>query len=269
MPAAVDVSSTIMARVVFLVVAAFKVWMFIDAVRRKADSHWFWLIPFVPFGAVAYFFMVKIRDRDMQMLGRRMLEGFKRPPSAEELADSFKRTPSHANRIALAQGLFDAEHYDEAQAHFEQVLERDEDDCAGLYGYGLCRLEQGDNSEAIKTLTRLMEQQRNYRDWAAWPELAEALWRSGEKEACLELLSDLVRTAPRLPHQLLQARYLRRAGREAEAATLLREALDEDRHSPRHVRKQNRPWARKARKLLSELPALRQRRRAAARHSTI
>jgi hypothetical protein len=37
-----------MARLLMLVVAAFKAWMFIDAVRRKVDTKWFYIIVFVP-----------------------------------------------------------------------------------------------------------------------------------------------------------------------------------------------------------------------------
>ena len=70
-----------------------------------------------------------------------------------------------------------------------------------------------------------------------------------------EALEKLVRKSPRLVHIVLQARYLRRDGRTAEARQLLREGLEDHKQSPGHVRRLNRPWASAAKRLLKETPA--------------
>ena len=41
-----------------------KIWMLVDAIRRGAESYWYFIIIFAPFGECIYFFMVKIRDFD-------------------------------------------------------------------------------------------------------------------------------------------------------------------------------------------------------------
>ncbi len=41
-----------MARFIAIVWFAFKAWMFYDAVRRNAEERWFWMITFIPGGAV-------------------------------------------------------------------------------------------------------------------------------------------------------------------------------------------------------------------------
>ncbi|MBI4705610.1 MAG: tetratricopeptide repeat protein [Deltaproteobacteria bacterium] len=244
-----------MPRLLALLSVALKIWMFVDAVRRRADAHWFWVIALVPFGEVVYFFAVKIRDRDMQTLGRRLRASLKGRASLAELQRRAELTPSLANRVALGQGLFDARRYEEARRHFEHVLEQQPDDKDGLFGLGLCRLEQGDAAGAVGPLTRLIELHRGYRDYAAWPELATALWRTGDKDASLELVADLVRTAPWLVHCVVQARFLRDAGRRADAERVLRQALEDDRFAPGYVRRQNRSAAREARRMLQELGA--------------
>ena len=242
-----------MFRLVAIVVFAFKAWMFVDAVRRKVDTYWYWLIPFVPGGAVIYFFAVKLREPGIQMMGRRMLEQLKRPPSVEDLERRFERTPSLANRITLAQRLFDAGRHQDALDHFEKVLAERPDDKDGLYGLGLCRLELGDAAEAADALTRLVDLQRSYREYAAFPDLAEALWQQGQREECLALLEDLVKTSPRLRHHVLRAHYLDKAGRSPEAQRVLRNAIDDERDQPSHIRRLNRPWMRRARQKLDEL----------------
>jgi hypothetical protein len=242
-----------MARLLAIVWFAFKAWMFYDAVRRKAEDRWYWMIPFVPGGAIYYFFAVKLRDPGVAMMKQRMLEGLKRPPSVEELEQQFERTPSIANRVMLGQGLHDAGRFDEALGHFEQVLEERAGDKDALYGVGLCKLELKDAAGAVPPLTELVEDHRTYRDYAAWPELAEALWYSDKKEECHELLSDLVRMAPRLKHYVHQAHYLRKGGRLDEAKKVLKNAMAEEKHQPRHIQRINRPWMREAGELLREM----------------
>jgi hypothetical protein len=242
-----------MARLILIVIGAFKAWMVVDAIKRHVDTKWFYIILFVPFGGVAYFFTYKLRDPGMVMLKTRLLESLERPPSVEELRRAFKRTASVENRIRLAQGLFDAGEIEEAKAHFETVLEGSPDEKAALHGVGVCGVELGDHAAAVEPLTALVETYPTYRDYEPWAELAEALWQTGEKEQAAELVSDLVRRSPRLRHIVLHARYLQRLGRKDEAGRILRDGLDDDRDSPKHVRRQNRPWAREAQRMLGHL----------------
>lgn len=242
-----------MVRLLGLVWGAFVVWMVIDAVRRDADSKWFWIIVLVPGGALIYFFSVKLREPGMRMMSRRLLEQLKSPPSVDELERRFERTPSIENRVLLGQALFDAGRLPEAQTHFEEVLEARPDEKEALYGLGVCRLEQDDPAGAMEPLSKLIALHRSYRDYAAWIELAEAHFKGGEREMCHELLADLVKTAPRLAHHVLRAQYLFQDGRKREAEELLRAALDDERDQPKHIRRQNRPWMRRARQLLDEV----------------
>jgi hypothetical protein len=242
-----------MLRLLAPLLLAFKVWMFVDAVRRSAQSHWMWIILFVPFGDVAYFFLVKMREPGMRLVAQRMLEGFKRPPSVEELEERLQQTPSLGNRIALAQGLFDADRFEESKQLFAAILSHNPEDSAALYGIGMCELELGRPADAIDPLAHLIDQKRSYRDWAAWPPLAEAYHRTGARDACLELLADLTRAAPRLGHQVLRARYLTRYDGGHEAKTILETALRAYERAPRHQRKLERPFVREAHQLLNEI----------------
>lgn len=244
-----------MLRLLPFIAIPFKIWMFVDAVRRRADAYWLWCIVLMPFGELLYFVAVKLRDPDMQRVQRKLLASMKRPPTARELRHRFASCPSQQNRLALAQGLFDAGNPGEARTHFEAILTQKPDDMASLYGLGVCHLELGDPDAAIEPLEQVVTRQAGYRDYAAWPELAEALYRSGRTEACHALLEDLVRTTPRLPHSLLRADYLRRDERLAEAEAVLRAAIEDDEHAPRYVRRQNRRWMRQARGMLRGLAA--------------
>jgi hypothetical protein len=227
--------------------------MMIDAYRRRAESYWLWIILGVPGGSIVYFFMVKLRDRKMKVLGRRVLASLERPPSPDVLRRRYQGSPSFANRLALAQGLADAARYVESKTHFEALLEARTGDPDALYGLGICELELGNLQASVDALTELVDGAPSYREYAAWPELADALGRLGRADEGLELIRALVGHAPWLPHQLLLAAHLGRAGRRQEATELLERVLSEHDDSPRHFRRANRAWARQARRLLAEL----------------
>lgn len=52
---------TRMVRLLGLAVVLFNAWMLADAYRRKAETHWLWIIALVPGGALAYFIFVRSR----------------------------------------------------------------------------------------------------------------------------------------------------------------------------------------------------------------
>jgi len=232
---------------------AFKTWMFVDAVRRGADQRWYWIILLMPGGAFYYAYAIKLQDPQVEMAKQRLLDHLQQPPPVEELQRRYDETPSAENRIRLAQGLYDAGRYVEAHGHFEAVLDRRPDDKDALFGFGLCCLEVGEPEDAVTALEQLVERQPSYREFAAYRELARALWDSGEEGACLEALVELERLAPRLPHQVLRAQYLRRAGQPIEARDLLRRAIGEEKAQPSHIRRMHRGWMRRAKRMLGEL----------------
>lgn len=48
-------------RILPLLLLALKIWMVVDAVKRKSPLHWFLIIIFLPFGEFVYLFMVKLK----------------------------------------------------------------------------------------------------------------------------------------------------------------------------------------------------------------
>jgi hypothetical protein len=235
-----------------IIAIAFNVWMLVDAYRRRAETYWLWIILGVPGGSLAYLFLVKLRDRDVQALGRRLLASFERPPPPELLRERYEDSPSFANRLALAQGLADAGQHAESITHFEALLATRPDDADALYGRAVCELDLGDAAAAVLTLERLIDLVPSYREYAAWAELADALQRQGKSNESLEALRSLVSHTPRMPHQILLARQLVRMGKVAEATALLERALREHDRSPRYVRRNDRGWAREARRMIAE-----------------
>ena len=131
------------------------------------------------------------------------------------------------------------------------------DDRDAQYGRGVCALELDDLDAAGESLAKVVDDAPMYRDYAAWPELAEALYQQGKQDVALELLSTLVRRAPRLTHYMLLARFERRHGRSAQSETALVDGLRVHAELPWRRRLAEAGAAQAARRQLAELRQMR------------
>lgn len=242
-----------MIRIAAVLMIGMKIWMLVDAYRRQADTYWLWIIVGVPGGSLIYFFMVRMRDPDIQRIQGRVLSSLKRPPSVDTLERRYQDSASVMNRLALAQGLGDAGRWSEAKSHFEGVLEQRPDDSDALYGLGVSEIELGKPERAVDPLKKLIQVAPIYRDYIAYADLADALYQSGKADECVELLRNHVKSNARLPHVVLLARYLAKTGHRDEAKRELKKALDRHQDAPRHVKRDNRSSFREAKKILAEV----------------
>lgn len=231
----------------------FMLWMLVHAVRSRAEYYWF-LIIFMPFGEWAYFFAVRIREPDMSWL--RDVLSYRRPPQLRDLRYRFRESPSLANKLALAQGLHDGGHYDEAAGLFGELVAAAPDDSEASYGLGLCREELGDPEGAVCQYRSLIERHRSFRDYAVVVRLAEVLWKMERREEALQTLAALVETSPRTSHRVIHAHHLAEDGRVTEARSVVDDALLYYAHAPRYVKRRYWRWALSARHLRRELGKL-------------
>jgi hypothetical protein len=222
--------------ILYLLQAAFTIWMLVDAVKRRPILHWYVII-FLPFGPLVYFFAFKIHDREFDWL-RGLFRVAPRAPSLADLRARAKESPSVENRMRLANALHDAGAYAEAAEVFESVLGTQSDLPDALYGLGRCKMELGEPDAAVELLTRLVEKNRAYRDYAACLELAEALTRTGEDDEAIELLQGLLRSSPRPAHAVALAKRLLAVARVEDAQRVLRESLAD--HERNHAANQRR-----------------------------
>jgi hypothetical protein len=243
-----------MWRVLGFLALAFKAWMLYDAYKRKAEQYWLWIIVAVPGGALIYFFMVRIKAHDAKVLQKKVVRSLKGPTSVQELEYRYTESPSIANRVALGQGLYDAQRFDQAFEHFEAVLQSRPDEPDALYGAGASALALGRAALAVERLRRLIEVNPTYREFIGYQQLAEALDADGKLDEAVELLRKLAKSHPRIPHVVVLSDYLLKAGLRTEALGRLSEALRSHESSPPHTRKLYRQWADRARRIVAQAP---------------
>ncbi len=236
----------------YLAQLGFTIWMLVDAYRRGADQFWYWVILFVPVvGAWAYFFTNKLGDfaglRDLSFLQRMSR------PKLEELRYRAEQTPTLTNRLALAERLVELRDYEEAAPHLEAVLGQEPDLSQALFLLATCRAETGRLAEAVPPLERLIARDRTWSNYAAWHLLVRVHDELGNAEQSLATCREVARLAPTLRHQCLLAEHLADGGLTDEAGKLLERSLEDHRYAPGFVRRRNRAWASRARRLQRQL----------------
>ncbi len=224
---------------------AFTVWMLVDCYRRRADAFWYWVIILIPFGAWAYFFVVKIRD--FSVPGGWSL--FHHRPALDELRYRAEQTPTLASHLELAQRLIERHEHADAIPHLEAALKMEPDHAQVIYSLAVCLKEQGHPEQAIPLLEKIVARDRAWSNYSAWHLLIAAQALNGDNQTALQTCRELVRFAPTLQHRCLLAERLLAAGMTEEARQVLEQSLDAHRYAPGPVRRLNRRWASEARRL--------------------
>jgi hypothetical protein len=231
---------------------ALTIWMLVDAYRRHAEAFWFWIILLIqPFGAWAYFFVVKFGD----FKGAHAWPVFQRPASLAELRYQAEKVPTLASHLALANRLIEKNLHEEAMPHLEAALAREPEHCQVLHGLAVCEVELGHPEKALPYLERIVVRDPRWSDYAAQRLLVRARTEVGDGAGALAAARELVRLAPTLHHQCLLAECLVAEGFHDEARTSLQQSLETHRYAPSLSRRRNRSWARQARRLQKRIPA--------------
>lgn len=229
--------------------AAFTFWMLFDAWKRRAPLHWFFIIVVMPFGAVFYFVIVKLRD---------MRGGAARSPSGLESGlapNSMPAASDAASELERADALEAAERYAEAEPLYRAVLAQDNSNPRALVGLARCLTAQGNAKEALPHYERLLELDRTYANYGAALEFADALWAAEQRSDTIELLEHLAAMTGRLNHRLAYAHYLAEFGRTQRAIEELERALDEVAAKGAPPTERERYWVERGQQMLETLSA--------------
>jgi hypothetical protein len=240
-------------RALYLLQAAFTVWMLVDAFRR-GEGYWPWVILFVPvLGPWGYFFAVLLP----RWTGGRgwALPAFRRRPPLDELRYRTEQSPTLANHLDLAERLIERGEHAGAVPHLDEVLAREPDHCRALFLLAKCHAAQGQLDKALPSVEKIISRERYWSNYAAWYALVEWRGEAGDARGAADACRELARLSPTLRHQCLLAERLRDAGQPDEARRVLDVALRDHQYAPGNIRWRNWRWASQARRLLRQIDA--------------
>lgn len=235
-----------------LLVFAFQVWMFVDAVRRQ---EWFWAVfIFIGFGlsAVLYYFFV-YRAVPSATSGFELPGAHSRRRIKELQAQIHHLDKAH-HHSQLGDIYFQQGKLDKAAACYRAALERDPQDIDTRAHLGQCLLRQKRAAEARPLLEGVIAENPKHDYGYTMMALAETLAALGETDSALQMWQQVTaeHSYARVKVQLAGL-YLAKSQPDL-ARTELRDVISDDVHAPAFQRKRDRVWVWRAKGLMRRLP---------------
>lgn len=222
--------------------------------RRRPDFWWLFVIIFLgPLGAAIYLIIEALPDtRD---LGGQSVRGFSRRKRIRELESLVQVNRAVGNIEELGDLYMDDGRLRQARAAFDQAIAAGSTTIDPFYRRGVCAILLGDPQAAIPDLERAVAEDPAYDFHRAAGLLAHAYALTGQKDKAEALFRESTKLSTLSETYLNFADLLASEGRAAEAREWARKVLEKAPAMPGYLRRRERPWFRRARKMLRHLPA--------------
>src|SRR5882762_5752118 len=236
---------------VFLLMTAFQLWMFIDAVRRE---EWIWAVfIFIGFGlsALLYFFLV-------YRAAPSATRGFELPGAHDrrrikELQAQIHHLDKAHHHSQLGDIYFQQGKLEKAEACYRAALERDAEDIDTRAHLGQCLLRQKRAAEALPLLESVCAENPKHEYGYSMMAMAEALAALGQTDRSIAIWERITDQHSYARARVQLAELYHAKGQDSKARTQVEEVLADDVHTPAFQRKRDRIWIRRAKKLLRQL----------------
>lgn len=235
----------------FLLIAAFTLWMFIDAIRRQ-EYIWAAFIFFFPgISPILYFFLV-YRNQPSATRGFELPGTYNRN-RIKELQGHIHHLDKAHHHAELGDIYFHQGKLAEAEQSYRAAIERDGTDADFHAHLGQCLLRAGRPQEAAPLLEKIVRENPRHDYGHTLMAFAETLTKLGRKDEALAAWKQVLEhhTYARARVQLAQL-YLDRGEKEL-ARKELTDLLADEAHSATFQRKKDKPWVHQAKTLLKQV----------------
>jgi hypothetical protein len=224
----------------------------IHVVRRRPEGYWIWIILFGGFIGAAVYIVAEVVP-DTKLL-RDFFKGFHRRSRIQRLENIILDNPSPGNYEELADLLLDQEKFARARECYDKAITARSDSVDAFYRRGLCSLGLADTARAVPDLEYVVRHEARYDHDRAAGLLAHAYGLQGHSEQADALFARATElsNAPELHYNYAQ--FLKSQGRVREARESAQRILDRKRTMPRYLQRLERPWFRKAKAFLKDVP---------------
>lgn len=225
----------------------------IHFIRRRPNTYRLYIILFLgPIGALVYLFAEALPD--VQFLGD-SFKSISRGKRIKALELTIRDNPSSGNYEELGELFMEDGKLVQARAAFDKAVAARSQTLDTLYHRGVCAILLQDAAAAVPDLEQVVAKDPDH-DFNRAPELlAHAYALTGQKDKAEALFRRVTVTSTLSETYLNFADLLASEGRNAEAREWAQKVLDKEPTMPRYLRRRERPWSRRARKILKQLPA--------------
>ena len=222
-------------------------------IRRRPDTYWLWIIIFGGWiGALVYIVAEVVPDAGLL---RTSFKAFPRRRRIRELEAIVLDNPSAGNYEELADLYLDEKRYTRARECYDKAISSRTDSPDPFYRRGLAETELGDFAAALPDLERVVAKDPKYDFYRASGLLAHAYAKTGQPEKADALFEKTVEISTLSETYLNYASFLSSQGRNAEAREWAQRVLAKKPTLPGYLKRRERPWFRRAKGLLKQLPA--------------
>jgi hypothetical protein len=243
--------SLLFANPVSLLLLAFQIWMFIDAVLRR---EWIWAVfIFIGFGlsAILYFFLV-YREQAGGFTGFE-LPGAASRERVKELQAKIHHLDNAYHHFQLGDVYFQKGKFAEAEKCYRAALVRDAQDIDTRAHLGQCLARLNRPAEARPLLEGVMHEKPDHDYGHTMMALAETLTALGEKDNALLYWQHVVQNHS-YPRAKVQLAELYAGKNQLDAARAeLKDVLSDDPHAPAYQRRRDHIWIQRAKTLIGKL----------------
>ena len=224
----------------------------IHALRRRPDTYWYWIILIGgALGALAYIVVEVVPDT--RFLGD-FFKGFQQRSRIEQLEAAVLDNPSSGNYEELADLLLDQKKYARARDCYDKAIAAKANSVDAFYRRALCSLALGDTARALPDLEYVVNHEARYDHDRAAGLLAHVCGQMGYTEQASALFARVTEISNFPEVHYNYARFLKSQGRASEAREAAEKILQRKGTMPRYLQRIERPWFRKAKALLREVP---------------
>jgi hypothetical protein len=222
-------------------------------IRRRPDTYWLWIILVGGgLGALVYIAVEVLPD-----LGwlRTSFKVFPRRRRIRELEAIILDNPSAGNYEELADLYLEEGQHARARQCYDKAISSRTDSPDPFYRRGLAEIAMGVFAAAVPDLERVVSKDPKYDFYRASGLLAHAYAQTGQAEKADALFARTTQISTLSETYLNYASFLAAQGRNAEAREWTQRILAKKPTLPGYLRRRERPWFRKAKGLLKQLPA--------------
>jgi hypothetical protein len=221
-------------------------------IRRRPDTYWLWIILIGGgLGALVYIAVEVLPDAGLL---RQSFKVFPRRRRIGELHAIILDNPSAGNLEELADLYLEEGKYAHAREYYDKAISSRTDSPDPFYRRGMAEIELGDFPAAVSDLERVVTKDPKYDFHRAAGLLAHAYAKTGQAEKADALFRQAVKISTLSETYLNYANFLASQGRTAEAREWTERILAKKPTLPGYLKRRERPWFRKAKGLLKQLP---------------
>jgi len=220
----------------------------VHVIKTGRDRKWLWIILFLPLlGCLFYFFMEMWPDLRRSRTGKKaatqVLKTVEPHRDLKRLAEKLEIYDSVENKVKLAKECAAAGLYDQAIDLYNRALGGIyKDDPYIMLGLATALFHQGDYAKTKDTLTRLIEENPNFKSQEGHLLFARTLEALQENEAALEEYAVLASYYSSYEAKCRYALLLKKLGQTEKAHQLFNDILTRAKQLPKNSRKAQKQW---------------------------